>query len=299
MTQRRYETPAAFRHALEDRLRREAARLGMPLQRLRQLLVFDRFWARLTQGDLAVVLKGGVALEFRLAQARATKDIDLRVAGAPERVVHQLEQALAADLGDFLHYKIAVDPHHPVLQAEGFRYGGRRYRAQAEIAGKLFASSFGVDIAFAEPMVGEPEVLEGRPWLEFIGLPPTRLLVYPVETHIAEKLHAYTLPRQSQNSRVKDLPDLALLASLRPLDGCALRTALECTFANRGTHALPAVFADPPASWEPVYARMAKLNQLQWVDLPEVTAAVRQFLGPVLDRNPGSWHPDLWRWLPS
>lgn len=238
-------------------------------------------------------------MEFRLTQARATQDLDLRLGGAPERVVQQFELALAADLGDFLTYQLELDPKRPLLQAEGLRYGGRRYRARAEMAGKLFGSPFGVDVAFAEPMVGEPEVLEGRPWLEFIGLPPTRLRVYPVETHIAEKFHAYTLPRQNPNSRVKDLPDLALLASLRSLDGSALRATLESTFAHRGTHALPAVFTDPSAIWAPAYASMAKLNRLSWVDLLEVTTAVRQFLGPVLERNPGRWHPDRWAWLPA
>ena len=44
--------------------------------------------------------------------------------------------------------------------------------------------------------------------LAFAGIAPPTLRLYPVETHIAEKLHAYTLPRPRPNSRVKDLPDL-------------------------------------------------------------------------------------------
>jgi hypothetical protein len=31
-----------------------------------------------------------------------------------------------------------------------------------------------------------------------------------IETHIAETLHAHTLPRERPNTRVKDLPDLVL-----------------------------------------------------------------------------------------
>jgi hypothetical protein len=37
-------------------------------------------------------------------------------------------------------------------------------------------------------------------------VPATRLRLYPRETHVAEKLHAYTLPRRRENSRVRDLP---------------------------------------------------------------------------------------------
>ena len=38
------------------------------------------------------------------------------------------------------------------------------------------------------------------------------------EQQFAEKLHAYTLPRNSANSRVKDLVDMALLIGSGGLD---------------------------------------------------------------------------------
>jgi len=43
----RYTTPLAFKQALENRLRSEAEQRGMALQRLRQLVVFDRMLSRL------------------------------------------------------------------------------------------------------------------------------------------------------------------------------------------------------------------------------------------------------------
>lgn len=53
--------------------------------RRRQLLVFDRFLARLARelGN-AMMLKGGLALELRLERARTTKDVDLRLVGSPD-----------------------------------------------------------------------------------------------------------------------------------------------------------------------------------------------------------------------
>jgi hypothetical protein len=62
----RYGTPAAFKAALEQRLRDRAAGEGAELQRLRQLLVFDRFLARLFACDGTVILKGGLVLELRV-----------------------------------------------------------------------------------------------------------------------------------------------------------------------------------------------------------------------------------------
>lgn len=66
MTVRTYSSPAAFKHALEQRLR-AATKSGAELARKRQLLVFDRFLARVIDvlGD-AATLKGGLVLELRL-----------------------------------------------------------------------------------------------------------------------------------------------------------------------------------------------------------------------------------------
>ena len=78
MTPRPYASPLRFKDALEQRLR-NAATDGVAFARARQMLVFDRFLARVAAsfGD-AAVLKGGLVLELRLARARTTRDIDLR-----------------------------------------------------------------------------------------------------------------------------------------------------------------------------------------------------------------------------
>jgi hypothetical protein len=79
MIPRRYATPLAFKQALEQQLKSSSS-TGADFARRRQLLVFDRFLARLVHiaGD-AVTLKGGLVLELRLARARTTKDVDLRM----------------------------------------------------------------------------------------------------------------------------------------------------------------------------------------------------------------------------
>jgi hypothetical protein len=87
----KYESPAAFKQALEHRLK-AATPAGIPVARTRQLAVFDRFLARIAVvfGD-AATLKGGVALELRLDRARTTKDIDLRVMGTTDGLLERLQ----------------------------------------------------------------------------------------------------------------------------------------------------------------------------------------------------------------
>lgn len=74
-----YETPAALRRALEDRLLAESRRSGVSLDRLRRRVMVERILARLQAAEPnAWVLKGGTALEVRLGdRARLTKDIDV------------------------------------------------------------------------------------------------------------------------------------------------------------------------------------------------------------------------------
>ncbi|MCP5069856.1 MAG: nucleotidyl transferase AbiEii/AbiGii toxin family protein [bacterium] len=102
---RSYATPLAFKTAVEQRLRNEAAGSGMDLQRRRQLFVFDRFLARLFHVlEEAIVLKGGLVIELRLERARTTKDIDLRIIGSPDEVLAPMQEAGRLDLGDYLQF---------------------------------------------------------------------------------------------------------------------------------------------------------------------------------------------------
>ena len=296
-TSQTYASPTAFKQALEQRLRTASA-TGVDFARRRQLLVFDRFLARVVQvmGD-TVLLKGGLVIELRMERARTTKDVDLRLTGSSADVLERLRQAGRLDLGDFLAFEIRPDPEHPDIRQDGMPYEGFRYRAEAKLAGKPYGQPFGVDVAFGDPIVGEPDVVVTDDLLGFAGVAPPTLHLYPIESHIAEKLHAYTLPRQRENSRVKDLPDLALLGRIREIDATHLRQALERTFAFRNTHPLPAAIPAPPASWKIPYQRMADEDDLPWRTLADVLSAVGGFLDPVLRGGPvRRWSPTMWTW---
>jgi len=297
MTARTYPSPEAFKQALEQRLR-ASTKSGPELPRKRQLLVFHRFLARVVAvlGD-AATLKGGLVLELRLARARTTKDVDLRMTGSPDGILAKLQEAARRDVGDFMTFEIRPDEDHPAIQNDGMPYARLRFRAECKLAGKLYGQRFGVDVGFGDPMVGEPEVVVSEDHLAFAGIAPPTLRIYPIETHIAEKLHAYTMPRPRPSSRVKDLPDIALLATAQPIDAKRLRDALEQTFTYRKTHALPAVVPAPLPAWTTPYLAMAREDRLAWPTLDEVTTAAQAFLDPVLAGGPdATWEPEAWAW---
>ena len=217
--------------------------------------------------------------------------------GSPEDLLEQLQRVARHDLGDFMTFEVAPDAGHPEIEAEGMKYDGLRFRAECRLAGKLYGQRFGVDIAFGDPMFGDADLLVADDVLGFAGISPPTMRVYPIETHIAEKLHAYTLPRKRPNSRIKDLPDLALLAGSRAIDAARLRGALEQTFGFRATHAVPSSLPDPPATWAPAYAALAREDQLSWATLADVSAAAQSFLDPVLATEPvTTWDPATWLW---
>ena len=297
MTARTYSSPEAFKQALEQRLR-TVTKTGAEFARQRQLLVFHRFLARIVTllGD-AVTLKGGLVLELRIERARTTKDIDLRLMGSRDNVLLTLQAAARRDLGDFMTFEVGPDDDHPVIQNDGMLYDGFRFRAECRLAGKLYGQRFGVDVAFGDPILGDPDVVVAEDVLGFAGIKPPTLQLYPIETHIAEKLHAYTMPRSRPNSRVKDLPDLALLATVKPIAAERLRAALAQTFDFRKTHALPGALPEPAPSWTAPYATMAREDQLPWPSLVDVTAAARTFLDPALAGNlDATWSPETWAW---
>lgn len=65
-----------------------------------------------------------------------------------------------------------------------------------------------------------------------------------------KKIHALTVPRVSENSRVKDLVDLYIIFKFEKIDSRKLNSALQKTFERRDTHKIPEALFVPPKNWE-------------------------------------------------
>lgn len=117
-----YQTSAGFRRALEERLRQHSQASAMPLARLRKMVAFERFLARLvTAQPDSWVLKGGLALQFRLGErARTTQDVDLLLGEVISVVeIHQkLVNAALLDLRNWFFARLLFPPSPPAYASE-------------------------------------------------------------------------------------------------------------------------------------------------------------------------------------
>ncbi|HEY5959458.1 MAG TPA: nucleotidyl transferase AbiEii/AbiGii toxin family protein, partial [Polyangiaceae bacterium] len=203
------------------------------------------------------------------------------------------------DAVDFMTFDVQEDSDHPDIQNEGLQYGGKRFNALCKLADKQYGDKFNTDVAFERPVFGKPELIAAHDSLAFAGISPPVILVYPVETHIAEKLHAYTMPRARPNARVKDLPDLALLGQLGRINSERLKTAIDKTFEHRYTHLVPRQLPAPPQDWERPYTQLQMDNDFPWKTITVTYEAARKFLDPLLDETAVgcTWDPESWSWV--
>jgi hypothetical protein len=252
-----YSTAFAFRRALEDRLNAASKAEGVDLQRMRRQVAFDRLLVRLfAEGNPPWRLKGGYALELKLSIARTTRDLDLGLSSGMlpgGELLEALQTAAARDAGDFFMYVIG----EPVMDLDGAPYGGSRHPVEANLDGRLFAR-FHLDLGMGDIQREPYEWTEPRDWLGFAGIAAGCFPSISREEHFAQKLHAYTMPRQDRaNTRVKDLVDLVLLIESAVMDAERLRRDIADTFRRRQTHQVPDLLEPPPEFWRPVFKKLA------------------------------------------
>jgi hypothetical protein len=290
----RYETPAGFRQALDQRLLDRSRRTGESLVRLRKSVAFDRLLARLTAAAPGRwVLKGALALDFRLAgRGRTTKDLDLVRGDDEESATTDLLAAQTIDLRDSFVFSV-----EKVGRPEHAGGDAVRYRVRAELAGRLFEDVL-VDVGFSDPLGWQPERLRGPDLLSFADIEPVEVPALPLEQQVAEKVHAYTgtYGDGGPSSRVKDLVDLVLVKTSMTLEAARLRQALDVTFESRGRQSLPSSLPPPPPDWAAAFRKYAVevgIDADVRVGYSEATA----LLDPVLSGlAKGRWDPKRGQW---
>ena len=219
----RGSTPAGYRTQLLQRLRDRAAKEGIAADRLQRRVAFERFLARLPAGGRDDwLLKGGFGLELRYGwRHRPTRDIDLRsgvtLAEALARLQTVIAEGQEAEAADHFSFELG----EPGPEMQGAPGGTVRVPVIARLAGVEF-TRFHVDLSSGDAVVGAPDILEGSDLLDFTGIPHLRFPTYPLAQQLAEKLHAYTLPRAAPNTRTKDFVDLVVIPAVEAVDGTAL-----------------------------------------------------------------------------
>ncbi len=293
-----YATPTIFKATLTQRLREEANRQRRTPEHVRQVVLMDRFLARVfaTLGDRAL-LRGSRAVDLRIGDDRTLRDLDLALDLPADRVLDALSEAGRMLHGEVLQYDVAFDTNAPTLLSEGFRVPGARYRVTPRLVGMAYGEPFALDVSPPEPTVGEPDLLPGSSALAFAGVEPATMRVINVASHLADALHYYSLPQATtSHPRVWDLPEIALLGTVGPVAAEDIQGAISRIFVHRGTHNVPTVFPLLNGAWEPLLERLRRQERLPWGSVAELHSVAAYFLAPVLAGGKGTWDRDVWRW---
>ncbi|MFV2045485.1 MAG: nucleotidyl transferase AbiEii/AbiGii toxin family protein [Anaerolineales bacterium] len=291
---REYASPAAFRAAVDTRLRNYARKAGIPVQVVRRQAALERLMARLAHdAPRRWALKGGLALDTRLGQhARPSMDMDLDHVEGAAAARDDLQRASALDLKD--HFAFAL------IGTEQVVVGGDRlavrYRIEASLAGVPF-EVIQIDVTVTAPEFWQVEPAQRTGLLAAVGLGPIEVMLVPLERQVAEKLHAYTRRYNGGSTRVRDLVDFVVICLFEVVNAKDLREEITRIFARRDTHAVPDKLPAPPADWTRSYGEEARAIGIPEA-LTEGYSLFASWLDPVLQgRARGTWNPKRQAWV--
>ena len=227
-------TTKAKGRSVRQRLVNLSLEAGLPYQNVETAFILERLVARLIADAKLrrhLVFKGGFVGLRVYNSSRYTVDVDALVVRADvESTLERAREKVESDLEDGVWFRFE-DEIDLATQGE---YGGIRqvYRAGiGEVLGNLKkARVVHFDVGIGDPVTPGPLTIETPSLLSpHAGL---SWFVYPIETIIAEKLHAL-IARGNINSRAKDVYDLA--AFLPKANAEVLGQALERCFNHRST----------------------------------------------------------------
>lgn len=247
----------------------------------------ERFWYRLTTTRHAkrFILKGAMLfLLWRDRLHRPTRDLDLLGAGeiteGTLRVIFT-EVCDAPVQADGLTF----EPASMIVQEirENQIYRGLRCRVRGWLGNAR--GDVQIDVGIGDTVTPQP-IESVFPTL--LNMPAPRVMVYPLETVVAEKLDAM-VQLGLRNSRMKDFFDLWLALNEFDFDGRVLAEAARRTFERRGTQMeaepifLTDSFAGDPTKttqWR-AFLRRSGLTGTP-PDFRKIIEEVRAFLWPLV-----------------
>ncbi len=256
----------------------------------------ERFLYRLAQSDFKdrYILKGGALFQVWSGQMhRSTRDIDFLGTGNPEETASIFKSLCHASDEDpviFDPNSVSVSPIKVGQKYPGIRIKLNGFLGKAKIP-LLFDVGFG-DVITPKPQLSSFPVL--------LDHAPPILFTYPVETVIAEKLHAIVVLNML-NSRMKDFFDIWYASSHFDFEGDLLLEAVQATFQRRDTpppselpEGLSEHFIAHP-NRVPQWRAFIQTCQDRTLGFREVVQHIRFFLEPVIMRQVAGliWRPEM------
>lgn len=218
--------------SVRQRLLNLAHARGQPLELLLTRYALERLLHRLSLSSHRerFVLKGALLLTTWFDEPhRATRDLDLLGFGDPsdDALLAVFREVMTIAVDDGVSFDTAKLKIQPIR--EDLEYGGSRLTTTAALSGARIPIV--IDIGFGDAIEPGAEDIN-LPVL--LDMPSPRLRAYPLETVIAEKLHAMVVLGLA-NSRMKDYYDVWMLTRTHAPDASRLRRAVDATFARRST----------------------------------------------------------------
>lgn len=217
--------------SIRQRLSNFAQQYGLSYQNVATTFLLERLVARITSNkDLhqSLVFKGGY-VNLRVYQSvRYTTDVDaLLFKSDLGKTLNTVKLSVEKYIDDGVWFKFEKEID---LKSQG-EYGGIRQVYRSGIGG-VPKNVKKAQIVHFDLGIGDPVLPLKMETPELIGKGELSWFVYPIETIIAEKIHAW-VDRGKYNSRSKDIFDLAYL--LEKADKNILNSAIDKCFTHRGT----------------------------------------------------------------
>jgi hypothetical protein len=260
--------PQAQIQSIQAKIIRIAKDRGATAQQIMTIFLIERAAVRLMTDEKlqsSLVFKGGYVGVRVYNSPRYTTDLDAVVRGlSREEAVQKIKDAMAIEAGDAVWFKFESTE---ALKAQG-DYGGVGLAFRGGLGNPpakiTKAQLIHIDLGIGDPVTPSPRSISTS---FTIGEGNLTWLVYPVETILAEKLHAMVV-LGDRNSRSKDVYDVHLF--LPQANPVALRDAIKATFQFRGDQ-------QPQAIWEVISAVDTSILKRGWATAMAGVRAAQPF----------------------
>lgn len=280
------KNPTNIAASVHARLVNKSKEEKRPFNELLQYYAMERFLYRLSVSLYAdkFILKGALMLRaFGFPDARPTMDIDLEgmIPNRKKLLLDFVKDCMEIKCDDGIAYlKSSVTAKNITQDAD---YAGVRLNFKGKLGNAIL--HYQLDVGFGDKVTPEPKFMQYPEMLDF-GSP--KILVYTLETSIAEKLQAM-IELDMANSRMKDFYDIDKMSTHRSFEGPVLQRAIAKTFAERNTPvsenvpiALTINFAENPSKIAQWNAFTRKLGVAKVDNLHSVIKRISAFVMPVL-----------------
>ena len=281
-------------------IRKFARQTGTDVQQLMTLYALEGLLTRIALSEYHedFVLKGGVLLAA-FAVRRPTKDIDVqatRLGDNPDEVAERVRAIAALQVADGLVF----DPESVAATTirDEDEYAGVRVKLVAML--DTARLTIGMDVNFGDPIWPAPQLID-LPRVIDLGLPPVKMLGYPLTMVLAEKIIT-AIDRGVANTRWRDFADVYTLTRIHRVQADTLRASMETVAEYRKVPLTPLL---------PVLAPMKERSQQKYQawrtrssredelpkDFADVLTSVASFADPALSATAtGQWSPRLRTW---